>query len=141
MVESRSRTRRRGRLGAVLVGILAIAAVWSIAAAGTATTAPLPACITPTFANGLTQNVFPAPSPSSNPANYINENGWVEAPFDSDFDGKNDRIHFDVTRQVETNDPTCNLKVPTIFEDSPYYANLGPSRSWVVDHEIGSPPA
>src|SRR6476619_3221101 len=105
MVDSRSRMRRRGRFVAMFVGLVSLAAVWSITAAATATTAPLPACTTPTFANGLAQNVFPAPSPSSNPTNYINENGWVEAPFDSDFDGKNDRIHFDVTRQVETNDP------------------------------------
>ncbi len=94
------------------------------------------ACITPTFENGLSQAVFPTGS-----ANWINEQGWVEAPFDSDFDGDPDRIHFDVSRPVDTADPACNLKVPVIFEDSPYYANLGPSRNWAVDHEIGSPPA
>ena len=86
--------------------------------------------------NGLSQAVFP-----SGTANYINEQGWVEAPFDSDFDGKPDRIHIDVSRPLDTGDTDCDLKVPVIFEDSPYYANLGPSRNWAVDHELGSPPA
>ena len=39
---------------------------------------------------------------------------------------------------MDTGNPDCNLKVPVIFEDSPYYANLGPSRNWAVDHELGS---
>src|SRR5262245_15873100 len=133
MVGSSVRSRRWGRLAVVLGAIAALTALWSIAAeSGTA--AP-PDCIAPTFTNGLSQAVFP-----SGTANYINEIGWVETTFDSDFDGKLDRVHFDVSRPMDTGNG-CNLKVPTIFEDSPYYANLGPSRNWAVDHELGSPPA
>src|SRR5580765_5608372 len=122
MVGSSVRSLRRGRFGVVLGAIAALAALWSIAAeSGTAL--PLPACITPVFTDGLSQAVFP-----SGTANYINEIGWVEAPFDSDFDGKNDRIHFDVSRPTDTG-PDCNLKVPTIFEDSPYYAGIGGSAN------------
>src|SRR5262245_35960908 len=134
MVGRSARSRLRGRFAVVLGAVAAMAALWSIAAeSGTAL--PLPACIQPTFTNGISQAVFP-----SGTANYINEIGWVEAPFDSDGDGKLDRIHFDVSRPTDTG-PDCNLKVPTIFEDSPYYAGTGSSRNWAVDHEIGSPPS
>ena len=34
-----------------------------------------------------------------------------------------------------------NLKVPVIFEISPYYANSARLVNWAVDHEIGFPPA
>ena len=93
-------------------------------------------CAVPTFVDGLSQNVF-----TSSSSEWIREEAWVQAPFDSDFDGKLDRIHIDITRPPETADPNCNLKVPVIFEDSPYYARLGPSRNWDVDHELGFPPA
>jgi predicted acyl esterase len=93
-------------------------------------------CAVPTFVDGLSKNVFTSIS-----SEWIRQEAWVEAPFDSDFDGKLDRIHIDITRPPETADPNCNLKVPVIFEDSPYYANLGPSRNWNVDHELGFPPA
>src|SRR3954451_1047232 len=128
------RSRRLRRL-AVALTAAAAATLFLTIGAGEPIAAPAPACITPSFTNGLSQAVFP-----SGTANYINEQGWVDAPFDSDFDGKNDRIHFDISRPTDTG-PDCNLKVPTIFEDSPYYANLGPSRNWAVDHELGSPPA
>ena len=37
---------------------------------------------------------------------------------------------------------TDGLKVPVIFEDSPYYAGTADAFSnWVVDHELGEPPA
>jgi len=83
----------------------------------------------PTFVNGLAQNVF-----STNQADWIRGEGWVQSTFDSDFDGKPDRIHFDITRPKETGE---GLKVPTIMEASPYYANLGPNSNWSVDVEIG----
>src|SRR4051812_42489023 len=134
MFRASLRGRRTRRLAAALV-IAAGATLFLTLGASGPVAAPAPACITPTFTNGLSQAVFP-----SGTANYINEQGWVEAPFDSDFDGKNDRIHFDISRPQDTGNG-CDLKVPVIFEDSPYYANLGPSRNWVVDHELGSPPA
>src|SRR4051794_34185461 len=140
MFRARVRGRRLRRLTVALSAAAGLTLFLTMGA-GSPIAAPAATCITPTFTNGLSQAVFPAPSPSNNPANYINEQGWVEAPFDSDFDGKPDRIHFDITRQTDTANPDCNLKVPVIFEDSPYYANLGPSRNWAVDHELGSPPA
>jgi predicted acyl esterase len=88
----------------------------------------------PTFVNGMSQAVFATGS-----ANWVNEDLWVELDVDTDGDGKKDRVHTDVSRPTETN--TDGLKVPVIFEDSPYYAG-GPSQdNWAVDHEIGIPPA
>ena len=86
----------------------------------------------PTFVNGLAQNVF-----SANTADWIRGEGWVQSTSDADHDGKLDRIHFDITRPKET---ASGLKVPTIMEASPYYANLGPNSNWSVDVELGAQP-
>jgi predicted acyl esterase len=89
----------------------------------------------PTFVDGLAQPVF-----STNPADWYSGEVWVQAPFDSDHDGVPDRIHADFTAPPEAR--TQGLKVPVIFEDSPYYAGTANEYSnWGVDHELGSPPA
>jgi predicted acyl esterase len=101
--------------------------------AGVAAPAPQPAV--PTFVNGLSQAVF-----STNPADWYSGEVWVQAPFDSDRDGRLDRIHTDFSAPGEV--LTDGLKVPVIFEDSPYYAGTAPQYSnWAVDHELGFPPA
>jgi predicted acyl esterase len=89
----------------------------------------------PTFVNGLAQAVF-----STNPADWYSGEVWVEASFDSDGDGRLDRIHTDFTAPSEV--LTNGLKVPVVFEDSPYYAGFAPEYSnWAVDHELGFPPS
>jgi predicted acyl esterase len=89
----------------------------------------------PTFVNGLSQAVF-----STNPADWYSGEAWVQAPFDTDNDGRLDRIHADFTAPREV--LTDGLKVPVVFEDSPYYAGTAPVYSnWGVDHELGFPPA
>jgi predicted acyl esterase len=99
------------------------------------TPAPAPQPAVPTFVNGLAQAVF-----STNPADWYSGEVWVQAPFDSDNDGRLDRIHADFTAPGEV--VTDGLKVPVIFEDSPYYAGTAPQYSnWAVDHELGFPPA
>ena len=87
----------------------------------------------PTFADGLSQAVFGGSS------TWINGEVWVESSVDSDFDGRPDRVHADITRVQETE--TDGLKVPVIMEVSPYYAGSAPVVNWSVDHELGSPPA
>jgi predicted acyl esterase len=95
---------------------------------------PAPEPAVPTFVNGLAQSVF-----STNPADWYSGEVWVQAPFDSDADGRLDRIHADFTAPSEV--LTDGLKVPVLFEDSPYYAGTAPQYSnWGVDHELGSPP-
>jgi predicted acyl esterase len=97
--------------------------------------APAPQPAQPTFVNGLAQAVF-----STNPADWHSGEVWVQAPFDSDNDGRLDRIHADFSAPGEV--LSDGLKVPVIFEDSPYYAGVAPQFSnWAVDHELGFPPA
>ena len=69
----------------------------------------------PYFENGEAQ-VVPA---FASTENWIREDLWVETDFDTDGDGKLDRMHVDVTRPLETNN---GLKLPVIYESSPYYA-------------------
>jgi X-Pro dipeptidyl-peptidase len=87
----------------------------------------------PVFIDGQAQPVFTA-----GPTTWIRQELWVESEIDSDFDGKLDRIHVDVTRVQETE--TIGLKVPVVFEVSPYYGGSVDVVNWSVDHEIGQPP-
>lgn len=61
--------------------------------------------------DGVTQPVYDYNS-------AIQEVVYVEAPMDSDSDGRNDLIAVDVIRPAETEQ---GMKVPTIMEASPYY--------------------
>ncbi len=90
------------------------------------------------FADGMAE-VVPA---FSEQKEWIREHLWVETEFDSDKDGKRDRVHVDVTRQRQTE--TEGLKVPVIYQSSPYFAGTGDGGSilWDVKHELGAvPPA
>ncbi len=73
-------------------------------------------------------------------AQWVKETLWVETEFDSDLDGKRDRVFVDVTRPRQTE--TEGLKVPVIYESSPYYAGTsGPKENlWDVKQEVGAPP-
>jgi X-Pro dipeptidyl-peptidase len=91
----------------------------------------------PIFVDGMAQ-VVPA---FQDTTLWIRQNLWVETDFDSDKDGKKDRVHVDVTRPRQTE--TEGLKVPIIYGSSPYYA--GTARGlvmWDVKQELGaeSPP-
>ena len=113
--------------------LLVVAAVASPASARPATTSS-PAPVAPTFVDGLAQAVF-----STNPTDWYSGEVWVQAPFDSDHDGEPDRIHTDFSAPREV--LTEGLKVPVVFEDSPYYAGTADEYSnWAVDHPLGSPP-
>lgn len=87
------------------------------------------------FVNGQAQ-IVPAFADTST---WIRQELWVEAPFDTDHDGKRDRIHVDVTRPGAT---ATGLKVPIVMGSSPYYAGTGsPQVNWNVEQELGAPPA
>ncbi len=89
----------------------------------------------PEFANGQAQIV----EAFSNSKEYIREHLWVETEFDSDHDGKKDRVFVDVTRQKQTE--TEGLKVPVIYESSPYFAGTGAGDvNWNVHQELGAEP-
>ena len=106
-----------------------------LAAASAAAQAP--ARTLPVFADGQAQVV----AGFNEPADWIRHFLWVEAPFDSDGDGKPDRLHVDVTRPKQTD--TEGLKVPVVYETSPYFAGTGGTDSrwfWDPKHEVGAEP-
>ncbi|WP_309720385.1 Xaa-Pro dipeptidyl-peptidase [Armatimonas sp.] len=90
----------------------------------------------PVFADGQAQ-IVPA---FANASEWVRERLWVETEFDSDKNGKRDRVYVNVTRQKQTE--TEGLKVPVIYESSPYFAGTssGTSDLWDVRHEVGAEP-
>lgn len=89
----------------------------------------------PVFTDGQAQ-VVPA---FSNSKDWIQQSLWVQTDFDSDKNGKNDRVHVDVYRQKQTD--TQGLKVPVIYESSPYFAGVGDGDiNWDVKQELGTNP-
>ena len=90
----------------------------------------------PIFVNGLAQ-IVPAFQDTSK---WIRHDLWVETDFDSDRDGKRDRVHVDVVRQGETE--TEGLRVPVLYSSSPYFAGTSPDFvGWDVKQELGADPA
>lgn len=88
----------------------------------------------PVFKDGEAQIVTLFDTPDK----WIRTDLWVETTFDTDGDGKPDRMHVDVTRPYQTE--TEGLKLPVIYESSPYYAGTAGNDKgvfWDVKHEIG----
>ena len=114
---------RRCRLFAVAL-VATLAAQRAAAQGGTAAAGPV-------FQNGMAQ-VVPAFQDS---ANWIRHDLWVETNFDSDRDGRMDRVHVDVTRPGQTE---RGLKVPILYASSPYFAGTARGDgNWKVDRELG----
>ena len=89
----------------------------------------------PVFLNGMAQ-VVPAFQDSSK---WIRHDLWVETDFDTDHDGRKDRVHVDVTRPAQTE--TEGLKVSIVYGSSPYYAGTAKSQvNWEVKQELGAQP-
>ncbi|MSR61330.1 MAG: Xaa-Pro dipeptidyl-peptidase [Planctomycetes bacterium] len=91
----------------------------------------------PVFVDGQAQ-VVPG---FSDPARWIRHDLWVETEFDSDGDGQRDRMHVDVTRPAQTESE--GLKVPVVYESSPYYSGTGTTAEqfmWDPHQELGEFP-
>ena len=91
----------------------------------------------PVFEDGQAQIVDAFADPEA----WIRHDLWVQTEFDSDGDGRPDRVHVDVTRQAQTDSE--GLLVPVVYESSPYYSGVGTTASeyfWNVEHEIGVEP-
>ncbi len=89
----------------------------------------------PVFTNGMAQ-IVPAFADSTQ---WIRQELWVETNFDSDHDGKPDRVHVDVTRQRQTE--TEGLRVPVLYGSSPYYAGTARGQvNWNVRQELDAQP-
>jgi X-Pro dipeptidyl-peptidase len=72
---------------------------------------------------------------------WIRQDLWVETTFDSDGDGRPDRMHVDVTRPRQTD--TRAVKLPVILHCSPYFGGTGsakPPYLWDVRHALGAVP-
>jgi X-Pro dipeptidyl-peptidase len=113
----------------VVVSIALASLVIQVAAQG-------PSKAGPVFENGQAQ-IVPAFEDESQ---WIRERLWVETEFDSDKDGTKDRVFVGVTRQRQTESE--GLKVPVIYESSPYFAGTSGDRKflWDVKQELGAPP-
>lgn len=89
----------------------------------------------PTFVNGQAQ-IVPAFQDTSA---WIHEELWVETDFDTDHDGKKDRVHVDVTRPGQTQ--TEGLKVSVLYGSSPYFAGTARGQvNWDVEQELRDQP-
>ncbi|MFT4697875.1 MAG: X-Pro dipeptidyl-peptidase [Flavobacteriaceae bacterium] len=72
------------------------------------------------------------------PDKWIRHDLWVETEFDTDGDGKQDRMHVSVTRPIQTD--TEGLKLPIVYITSPYFAGVASDIDgimWNVKHELG----
>ncbi len=90
----------------------------------------------PVFKDGEAQIV----EAFNTPEKWIRTDLWVETEFDTDDDGKLDRMHVDVTRPYQTE--TEGLKLPVVYISSPYFAGIAPDVDglfWDVKHELGQP--
>jgi X-Pro dipeptidyl-peptidase len=91
----------------------------------------------PVFRDGQAQ-VVPAFADSTA---WIREEVWVETEFDSDGDGRPDRMHVAIVRPRQT--ATEGLRVPVVYESSPYYSGTSGPRQylWDVRQEVDGPPS
>jgi len=105
--------------------------------------APLPPALQeaertlPVFVDGQAQVVPGFAAPGS----WIQHDLWVETEFDSDGDGRADRMHVDVTRPGQTESE--GLKVPVVYETSPYFSGTGSTQKehfWNPRQAVGEPP-
>ncbi|MEU6646798.1 Xaa-Pro dipeptidyl-peptidase [Saccharomonospora sp. NPDC046836] len=83
----------------------------------------------PVFIDGQAQPVF-------DPADVVRENLWVRAPVDSDNDGVDDEVHIEVVRPRATEQ---GLRVPVVYQASPYYAGGNDITNHNVDVELYVP--
>lgn len=93
--------------------------------------------VVPVIVNGEAQKI-PA---FENADNWIHEDLWVETEFDTDGDGKKDRMYVDVTRPSQTESE--GLKLPVIYESSPYFqgtASTDAKYNWSVKQELDALP-
>ncbi len=72
---------------------------------------------------------------------WVRHDLWVETEFDSDNDGRLDRMHVSVTRPRQTE--TEGLKLPVVYVSSPYFGGTGTAGReyfWDPHQEIGEEP-
>lgn len=100
--------------------------------------AQAPAASTPNWViEGGQAQVVPA---FADTTTWIRQQLWVETSLDVDGDGRLDRVHVTVVRPAAA--AQAGLRVPVVYETSPYYAGTANVREilWNVEHELGAEP-
>ena len=69
---------------------------------------------------------------------WIKQRVWVETNFDSDRDGKPDRVHVDLIRPAAAE--KAGLRLPVIMKASPYLGQGQGNVDWNVEQELGATP-
>jgi X-Pro dipeptidyl-peptidase len=88
----------------------------------------------PVFVDGQAQVV----AAFQDSTQWIREELWVETTFDSDGDGRPDRMHVAIVRPRQTD--TEGLKVPIVYESSPYFSGTAGTAMWDVRQQVGAAP-
>ncbi|MFO7616958.1 MAG: CocE/NonD family hydrolase, partial [Bacteroidales bacterium] len=91
----------------------------------------------PVIVDGMTQAI----PEFSDPEKWIIHDLWVESEFDTDGDGKPDRMHVGVHRPLQTD--TDGIKLPVIYNSSPYFAGTGTGNLeyfWNPRQELNTQP-
>ncbi|MGW5054424.1 Xaa-Pro dipeptidyl-peptidase [Actinokineospora sp. NPDC004072] len=83
----------------------------------------------PVFVDGQAQPVF-------SPTDVVRESLWVTAPVDSDRDGRRDRVYVEVVRPRATE---AGMRVPVVYQASPYYSGGNDVPNHNVDVELHVP--
>ncbi|WP_307845927.1 Xaa-Pro dipeptidyl-peptidase [Saccharomonospora sp. NB11] len=109
--------------------------VWGLVAAAAVS---LPLVAIPASAEGVQQPVFTdgQAQPVFDPADVVREDVWVEAGVDSDHDGVGDVVHVEVVRPRATEQ---GLRVPVVYQASPYFAGGNDVANHDVDRELYVP--
>ncbi|PPK62205.1 Xaa-Pro dipeptidyl-peptidase [Actinokineospora auranticolor] len=114
--------RARPAVTCVLTALVATAALVTPASAEPEPPAPV-------FVDGQAQPVFSS-------TDVVRESLWVNAPVDSDNDGRDDLVHVEVVRPRATEQ---GLRVPVVYQASPYYAGGNDIPNHNVDVELNAP--
>ncbi|WP_019816428.1 Xaa-Pro dipeptidyl-peptidase [Saccharomonospora saliphila] len=83
----------------------------------------------PVFRDGQAQPVF-------DPGDVVRDEVWVTADVDSDRDGADDRVHVEIVRPAATED---GMRVPVVYQASPYFSGGNPITNHDVDVELYVP--
>ncbi|MGH7636757.1 MAG: Xaa-Pro dipeptidyl-peptidase [Gemmatimonadaceae bacterium] len=122
------------RIALVATSLAACAAAQTPRPASPTETQRPPTAAAPVFANGIAQSV----SAFQDSNVWIRQNLWVQTDFDTDRDGRNDRVHVDVTRPAQTD---SGVQVPIVYASSPYFAGVAQTFAfWDVRQELGAEP-
>lgn len=137
-----SSTKNKGHLFNTMRLLVITLSFWTLGSISNANAQGTNNVPKPIFRDGEAQIV----SAFTDEKEWIKEELWVETPFDSDKDGRPDRMHVFVTRPQQTE--SGQLQLPVVYTSSPYYGmslwtivrDKTSKYNWNVEHELGETP-